>query len=212
MKRIAVRTLIAIIVPVAAGSIHAQQTLGSEEAPYWAIQAGGGFIAGISQLANAEQNRFQVSGSGPVFDAGIARMHKDGSPSFSVAFTRLAFDGNAKGVADEFAGNRYSGSTSLPGVLATKYFNFVHRRRFSMGVGLGAGIGPQLSVKYRTTYAGGGTAVRTWSPKELSVTPLFAATYRADVRLNRHLSIGPFAGIEDALPVFGATIRVALPR
>jgi hypothetical protein len=212
MNRIAVRSLMAIIVPLAAGSIHAQQTLGSEEAPYWAVQAGGGFIAGISQLANAEQNRFKISGSGPVFDVGIARMHEDGSPSFSIAFTRLAFDGSAQGVVDEFAGNRYSGNTSLPGVLATKYFNFVHRRRFSMGLGLGAGIGPQLAVKYRTTYADGTTAVRKWSPKELSVTPLFAVTYRADIRLSRHLSLGPFAGIEDALPVFGATVRLALPR
>jgi hypothetical protein len=200
------------IVIMLAGSLFGQQNIGSEETPYWAIQSGGGFIAGVSQLANSLQNRFKVSGSGPLFDVGITRMHQDGSPSFSVAFTRLAFDGHARGVADEFAGNTYSGSTSLPGVMATKYFNFMHRKRFSMGVGLGAGIGPQLTVHYRTTYGGGEIRQRKWSPNELPVTPLFAVTYRADIRLNRYLTIGPFAGVQDALPVFGATLRLALVR
>jgi hypothetical protein len=185
----------------------------SDENPYWALQSGGGLLVGVSSIANAAQDRFNVDGSGPLFDVGLARMHENGSPSFSFAFTRMSINVNATGVAGEFSGYKYQGSGSLPGFLATKYFSFIRRNRVSAGIGLGGGVGPQLSGTYKVTEADGTVLLdRKFSLKQLSATPLFAITFRSDFRITKQLSIGPYAGIEDGLPVLGGMVRFGLTR
>jgi hypothetical protein len=209
MKEIAGIVSAAVLVAAFAATANAQaQDVQSEERPYWALQSGGGYVVGISAIANALENQYTVDGSGPVFNFGLARMHANGAPSFSLAFTRLAFSGTATG---KDIPARFNGSGSLPGFLAMKYFSFVTRNRFSAGVGLGAGIGPQIKAQYSGTLDGV-TVKRTYVLKELSVSPLFAATFRADFRVAKQLTAGPYAGLEDGLPVIGGTIRFGLRR
>ena len=184
----------------------------TESRPYWGAETGGGFLTGISSIANAAQDKFKVNASGPLFDIGLARMHANGSPSYSFEFTRLSFSGNATGLSDLFAGNTYHGSASLPGFMATKYFSFITRSHFSAGVGLGAGVGPQLSANYSVTFPDGTVLSRKYTLNQLSATPLFAVTFRGEYLAPKHFSIGPYAGIVDGLPVIGAKLRVGFTR
>jgi hypothetical protein len=95
--------------------------------------------------------------------------------------------------------------------MATKYVNFVARRRFSIGMGFGAGIAPQLKLDYSKTQTVGTTTTtqnKQYVLTEVPVTPLFQIQFRGDIRVSRNVSIGPWGGFRNGLPVAGGAVRV----
>jgi hypothetical protein len=88
--------------------------------------------------------------------------------------------------------------------------NFVARRRFSAGLGFGIGVGPQFKAQYTRTLSVQGIPVseqKVYTLQELPVTPLFEFQIRGDVRLSRNLSVGPWVGIRNGIPVAGGVAR-----
>ena len=95
--------------------------------------------------------------------------------------------------------------------MATKYVNFVARRRFSIGMGFGAGIAPQLKLDYTKTQTVGTittTENKQYVVNQIPVTPLFQIQFRGDIRVSRNISVGPWGGFRNGLPTVGGGRRV----
>jgi hypothetical protein len=95
--------------------------------------------------------------------------------------------------------------------MATKYVNFVARPRFSIGMGFGAGVAPQLKVDYTKTQTVGTvttTQNKQYTLTEIPVTPLFQIQFRGDIRVSKNISVGPWGGFRNGLPVAGGAVRV----
>jgi len=82
------------------------------------------------------------------------------------------------------------------------------------GMSFGAGVAPQLQAKYNQTIGPNGFLAqqKTYTLKEIPVTPLFEVLFRGDIKVSRNVSIGPIAGLRSGFPVFGGTVRVHLPQ
>jgi len=181
--------------------------------PHWGMEGGFGFAFIPGSLTDAVQDRYSASLSGNTYSFGLVHFHGNGAPSYSLQFCRIALDGNAAELRSPNA--RYQGHAAVPGFLATKHFNFVSRRRFSFGVSTGAGLGPQLKADYTRSLVSNGVTTserKTYTLKELPVTPLFEFQIRGEVRLSRNLSAGPWVGIRNAIPLAGGVVRLHFPK
>jgi hypothetical protein len=185
---------------------------------YWGIEGGGGSVLFPRSLANSLQKSIAKAKdgvnstldnlTGPSFTTGIVRFHGDGSPSFSLDFIHYSL--NAKAT---YQGGpaQYQGDAAISGFMASKHKNFAARRRFSVGMSFGAGVAPQLKANYTKTENGVVQPQKTYTLKQVPVTPLFEVLFRGEVRVHRNISIGPFAGVQDLIPMIGATVRVHFP-
>jgi hypothetical protein len=84
-------------------------------------------------------------------------------------------DGTA---ANKISTASYTGNAKINGFMATKYVNFVARPRFSIGLGFGVGLAPQLKASYTTTSQVGTTMVsenKQYVLKELPVAPYLSS-------------------------------------
>lgn len=208
MKR---ATLIALF-PIAATLALAQSQSRSEKPrAYWGFEGGGGYSWVPQSLADQVQNRYTASLTGTSYSFGLDRFHANGAPSFTLQFIRFSLDAKA---VDQQTGIGYTGHVDVPGFMATKHVNFMTRPRFSFGMSFGAGVGPQLTANYQPINAppGVSTAEKTYTLKEIPVTPMFEILFRGDIRIQRHFSIGPYAGIRTGFPVVGGVLRVHFPR
>lgn len=196
-----------------AATVALAQSRSSSEAPkaYWGFEGGGGYSWVPQALADQVQNKYTATLTGTSYSFGLDRFHANGSPSFTLQFMRFSLDAKA---VDQQTGIAYSGHVDVPGFMATKHVNFMARQRFSFGMSFGAGVGPQLTANYQQT--SGPTGVpgpqKTYTLKEIPVTPMFEILFRGDIRIQRHLSIGPYAGIRTGFPVVGGVLRVHFPR
>jgi len=182
----------------------------AQDAPHWGAEADGGYGFLPNSLLQSLQNRYKASGSltGYDYSAGLVRFHANGSPSYSLDFSGTHLDGN---LTDSKSSATYNGSTSFNGFMATKYVNFVARRRFSIGMGFGAGIAPQLKLDYTKTQTVGTTTTVTskqYVVNQIPVTPLFQIQFRGDIRVSKNISIGPWGGFRNGLPAVGGALRV----
>ena len=182
----------------------------AQDAPHWGVETDGGFGFVPSSLFQSSQNRYKASGSlnGYDYSVGLVRFHANGAPSYSLDFSGTHFEGNA---TDSRSTATYNGSTTFNGFMATKYVNFVARRRFSIGMGFGAGIAPQLKLDYTKTQTVGTTTTivnKQYTVNEIPVTPLFQIQFRGDIRVSRNISVGPWGGFRNGLPTIGGVVRV----
>jgi hypothetical protein len=182
----------------------------AQDANHWGVEADGGVGIVPSSLFESSQNRYKTSGSlsGYVYSVGLVRFHANGAPSYSLDFSGTHVEGNA---TDTNTSATYKGSTNINGFMATKYVNFVARRRFSIGMGFGAGIAPQLKLDYSKTQTVGTTTTtvnKQYVVNQIPVTPLFQIEFRGDIRVSRNISIGPWGGFRNGLPAAGGAIRV----
>ena len=168
------------------------------------MEANGGVAIIPNSLTESAQNKYRASLSGYVYSFGVVRFHANGSPSYSLVYSGTTIDGDATDVRSNLS---YSGNANIDGFMATKYVNFVARPRFSIGLGFGAGIAPQLKADYSRTAPTAGQQ-KQYVLKEVPVTPLFEFQIRGEVRVLHNLSVGPFGGIRNGLPVAGGAVRV----
>jgi hypothetical protein len=182
----------------------------AQDGKHWGLEANGGVGIIPSSLFESSQDRYKASGnlSGYVYSVGLVRFHDNGAPSYSLAFSATLFEGT---VTDNSSLSTYKGQADINGFMATKYVNFVARPRFSIGMGFGAGIGPQLKVDYTKTITVGTTTVsqqKQYKLDQIPVTPLFDIQFRGDIRVSRNLSIGPWGGFRNGMPAAGGALRV----
>lgn len=203
------KTVFSVSILVAAAAVAQANDAESLKA-YWGFETGGAAVWVPGSLGNSIQNRYSASLSGASYNAGLVRFHGSGAPNFSLDF--LGFSVNAK-ATDLKTTYQYQGSAHVTGFMASKHASFVTRKRYSFGMSFGAGVAPQLQAKYSQT-SGPAALVqqKTYTLKELPVTPLFEVLFRGDIRVHRNLSIGPIAGLRSGLPVFGGVLRVHLPQ
>lgn len=201
------KTILIALLAIGAGTISAQ-SVSNSEAPksYWGLQGGGAYSWLPQQLADQAQNKYTATLNGMTYDVGLVRFHPSGAPSFSLEFVHFSLDAKA---SDNASGIGYSGHVDVPGFLATKYANFVVRRHFNFGMSFGGGVGPQLHANYQQTSNPTGTLAppKTYTLTQIPVTPLFQILFRADFRVHRNISIGPYAGISTFFPTVGGTVR-----
>ena len=181
----------------------------ADDGKHWGLEGGFGraFIPG--SLTEVAQDRYSASLSGNSYTLGLVKFHANGAPSYSLQFSRSTLEGQAAELRGVNA--RYQGSTAMSGFLATKHVNFVARRRFSIGMGFGAGIGPQLKADYSRSLILNGVPFserKTYTLEEVPVTPLFEFQIRGEVRVTRNLSAGPWVGMRNAIPLAGGVVRV----
>lgn len=196
-----------LAVPAAAGTPGRSDSL--EAGPHWGAEASFGRPWVPSSLAKAAQDRYTANANGIAYNFGLVRFHANGAPSFTLRFTRSTFDGSATELGGDTA--QYKGNATVSGFMATKHVSFLARRRWSFGMSFGGGVGPQFQAHYtRTVVANGSvsTTQRVYTLQDIPVTPLFEVLFRADVRLSRTLSVGPWAGMNTGIPVVGGALRV----
>jgi hypothetical protein len=182
----------------------------AQDGKHWGLEADGGIGIIPNSLFESSQDRYKASGnlSAYVYSVGLVRFHDNGAPSYSLAFSATHMEGSA---SDNQSLATYSGKANINGFMATKYVNFVARRRFSIGMGFGAGIAPQLKVDYTKTVTVGAvtqTQQKQYSLTEVPVTPLFQVQFRGDIRVSRNISIGPWGGFRNGLPAAGGAVRM----
>ncbi len=182
----------------------------AQDGKHWGLEADGGVGIIPTSLFESSQDRYRASGnlSGYVYSAGLVRFHANGAPSYSLAFSATHFEGTA---LDTRSSATYKGNANINGFMATKYVNFVARPRFSIGMGFGAGVAPQLKLDYTKTVTVGTTTTsqqKQYVLNEIPVTPLFQIQFRGDIRVSRNLSVGPWGGFRNGLPVVGGAVRV----
>ena len=179
--------------------------------PYWGFETGGAEVWVPSSLGNAIQNRYSATLSGETYSAGLVRFHGSGAPNFSLDFLGFSVNATATDLKTTY---QYQGSANVMGFLASKHASFVTRKRYSFGMSFGAGVAPQLQAKYNQTIGPAGFLAqgRTYTLKEIPVTPLFEVLFRADIRVSRNVSVGPIAGLRSGFPVFGGVLRVHFPQ
>jgi hypothetical protein len=183
------------------------RAFGQEESPHWGFEVNGGYLRSPTSLPEWFQDRYRASVTGVSYAVGLVRFHANGAPSFSLQFQQFRLDGRA--TEQRFPNRAYAGDARVPGFLATKHLNVFARSRGSAGFSLGAGVGPQFKASYRLEQPGASSGLeRTYTLKELPVTPLFQILVRGDIRILRQLSVGPFFGTRNGLLVGGATTRV----
>ena len=203
------KTVFSVSLLVAAAAI-AQATDAESPKAYWGLETGGAAVWVPGSLGNSIQNRYSATLSGVSYSAGLVRFHGSGAPNFSLDF--LGFSVNAK-ATDLKTTYQYQGSARVTGFMASKHASFVTRKRYSFGMSFGAGVAPQLQAKYSQTFGPAALVQqKTFTLKEIPVTPLFELLFRGDIRVHRNLSVGPIAGICSGLPVFGGMLRVHLPQ
>lgn len=202
------RKTILVMLLAAGGSTVWAQGGRDSEAPkaYWGLQGGGAYSWLPQQLADQAQNKYSATLNGMTYDVGLVRFHPNGAASFSLEFVHFSLDAKA---TDNTSGIGYSGHVDVPGFLATKYANFLVRRHFNFGMSFGGGVGPQLHANYQQTSSPTGVLAppKTYTLTQIPVTPLFQILFRADVRVHRNISIGPYAGISTFFPTVGGTVR-----
>jgi hypothetical protein len=195
---------------VVSGLIFAALPGLAQDTNHWGLEADGGFGIIPTSLFESSQDRYKAATnlSGYVYSAGLVRFHANGAPSYSLDFSATHFEGSA---TDTNTTATYKGSTTFNGFMATKYVNFVARRRFSIGMGFGAGIAPQLKLDYSKTQidrTGTLTTNKQYVLDQIPVTPVFQIQFRGDIRVSRSISIGPWGGFRNGLPAAGGAIRV----
>ena len=101
-----------------------------------------------------------------------------------------------------------TGSGLARGFMATKYINFVTRGRVSAGLAVGGGIGSLQASYTRSAVSSTGVAALSERHDYDYTIGLFEILGRADFRLNRFLTIGPFYGARNGFIGGGAAVRV----
>jgi len=179
--------------------------------PHFGIEAGGAYTHLPSSIADAFQDRYRGRVTGSTYTLGLTHFHGNGAPSYSLQVLIVTLDGEGR---DLRTSSLYTANGRIAGFLATKYATLFSRPRGSISLGFGAGVGPQFKANYRRTepYQGLTLEERTYTLKELPVTPLFQILLGGDIRLHRNLSIGPYAGLRNGLLVYGALLRLRFAK
>lgn len=205
------KTVFSIYLMAAVAAAIAQPNESESPRAYWGFETGGAAVWVPGSLGDSIQNRYSAALSGESYSAGLVRFHGSGAPNFSLDFMGFSVNAKATDLKTTF---QYQGSANVMGFMASKHASFVTRRRYSFGMSFGAGVAPQLQAKYNESFSPNGILAqqKTYTLKELPVTPLFEVLFRGDIRVNRNISVGPIAGIRSGLPVFGGVLRVHLPQ
>jgi hypothetical protein len=194
------------LVIVCCGLTSSSASAQEEGNPHFGFEAGVGYARLPNSIADTVQDRYRGEVTGWTYALGLTHFHGNGAPSYSLQLLLLRLDGEGR---DLRAGSLYTANARLAGFLATKYANIVSRSRGSIGFGFGAGVGPQFKATYRRTEPFQGVTLpeRTYTLKELPVTPLFQIVVAGDIRLHRNLSFGPYVGLRNGLLVYGGMFR-----
>lgn len=182
-----------------------------EGGPHFGFEAGVAYARLPDSIADTVQDRYRGEVTGWSYALGLTHFHENGAPSYSLQLLLFRLDGEGR---DLRSGSLYTANARLAGFLATKYANIVSRSRGSIGFGFGAGVGPQFKATYRRTEPFQGLTLpeRTYTLKELPVTPLFQVVLAGDIRLHRNLSLGPYVGLRNGLLVYGAMFRARFAK
>lgn len=200
MKRIVLfaMTVVLFVIPTA----YAQDATG-----HWGIQ---GDVARVNvpmsvvERIHALPEKPDISGT--AYSVGLVRFNKKGAPSYALQYSslRAAIEGTEQ--HGQFQ-RHISGAGSMRGFMATKYLNFVTRKRVSAGLAFGGGVG-ELKAHYIRSFV---------SPSDISfgaakqyehLVPLFEILARLDFRPVRHVTVGPFYGIRNGTLAAGIALRI----
>ena len=195
-------TIVLFVIPTA----NAQDATG-----HWGIQ---GDVARVNvpksivEKINALPERPDISGT--AYSVGIVRFNKKGAPSYALQYSSLR--AAIEGIQQQGQFQRHiSGGGSMRGFMATKYLNFVTRKRVSAGLAFGGGVGELNGHYVRSTIAP--DVVTFASVKQYKhIVPMFEMLARVDFRPERHLTIGPFYGIRNGTLAAGLALRIHFVR
>jgi hypothetical protein len=172
---------------------------------YWGLEGGGGRLWLVPSIAKAVEDEYELQVSGNTYQAGLVRFHPNGAPNFSLSFMR--FDASGTAIEKRSNPSRYSGNAAVSGVMATKHVSVFARERGGFGFSFGGGIGPQFKASYKGVSGSGIAVEKTYTLKEVPVTPMFEVLVRADIRVHRYVSVAPFVGLRNGFMAGGGMVR-----
>ena len=175
---------------------------------YWGLEGGGGRLWLVPSIAKAVEDEYELQVSGNTYQVGLVRFHPNGAPNFSLSFMR--FDASGTATEKRSSPARYSGNAAISGVMATKHVSVFARERGGFGFSFGGGIGPQFKASYKGVSRSGIAVEKTYTLKEVPVTPMFEVLVRADIRVHRYVSVVPFVGLRNGFMAGGGMVRFHL--
>ena len=144
--------------------------------------------------------------TGATYRAGLVRFNEKGAPSYAFQYSNLR--AGIEGTEQQGQVQRHvSGAGTMRGFMATKYLNFVTRKRVSAGLAFGGGVGEVKAHYVRSFISAGNISFGTAKQYE-HVVPLFEILARIDFRPERHITVGPFYGIRNGTLAAGVALRI----
>jgi hypothetical protein len=191
-----------IIVPFVIPTANAQDATG-----HWGIQGDAAWMSvpkSIIDKIHALPEKPDITGA--TYGVGIVRFNKNGAPSYALQYSnlRVSIDGTEQ--QSQFQ-RHISGAGSMRGFMATKYLNFVTRKKVCGGLAFGGGVG-ELKAHYVRSFVSP-SAISFGAAKQYEhVVPLFEILARLDFRPIRHVTVGPFYGIRNGTLAAGIAVRI----
>lgn len=177
---------------------------------HWGVQGDAAWVSvpkSIVEKIHALPEKPDISGIAE--SVGLVRFNKKGAPSYALQFSNLR--ASAEGTAQGQFQRHITGTGSIRGFMATKYVNFVTRKRLSAGLAFGGGVG-QLKAHYVRSFASPDTITFGAAKHYEHVIPMFEMLGRLDFRPVRHLTVGPFYGIRNGTLAAGLNLRIHFVR
>ena len=144
--------------------------------------------------------------SGTAYGVGLVRFNKKGAPSYALQFSNLR--ASIEGTERQGQFQRHiSGAGTMRGFMATKYLNFVTRKRVSAGLAFGGGVG-ELKAHYVRSFISLSNISFGAAKHYEHVVPFFEILARIDFRPERHVTVGPFYGIRNGTLAAGVAVRI----
>jgi hypothetical protein len=186
-------------------------TLAAQNAAHWGVQ--GDYFQG--SVPRAIVDKIKDLPERPAIDAksnnvGLVRFHEDGSPSWSLEFSRTQIT-LAGGLATGPVRQELRATAVVRGAMITKYLNFFSSRYVSGGLAFGGGAAQADASYYRYQVPPGSSVITERDTTQLAV-PVFQALAQLDIRPVRWISLSPFYGIRNGSLGAGGAIRIHLTR
>jgi hypothetical protein len=182
----------------------------AQDGAHWGIQGDyftGEVPRGIVELFDDDLPEIpKIEGKG--YSTGAVRFHANGSPNWSVEYTRTQFSMSGARTISGFT-QQIIGNGDIRGGMVTKFWNFLNTRFVSAGIATGGGVA-QTQVRYVRYQTPPGVFYdatnKDW------ITPTFQALVQADVRPVRWVSLSPFYGMRNGVLGFGGAVRIHFTR
>lgn len=186
-------------------------SLAAQDTGHWGLEAdsfAGAVPKGIVELVSDLPEQPEITAQ--AFNVGLVRFRSDGSPAWSVDFsrTRMTIAGELQtGPARQVL----RGNAVVLGAMVVRHLNFFSHSRISAGLAFGGGIG-QVDASYYRYVSPPGPSVITDRDSTQRIVPVFQTVLEADFRPARWVSLSPFYGLRNGALGAGVAIRFHLTR
>jgi hypothetical protein len=177
---------------------------------HWGVQGDAAWVSvpkSIVEKIHALPEKPDVSGFNE--SVGLVRFNKKAAPSYAFQFSNLR--ASIEGTQLSQFQRRITGAGTIRGFMATKYLNFVTRKRVSAGLAFGGGVG-QLNAHYVRSTIVPNTVMFASLKQYQHIVPTFEMLARVDFQPERHLTVGPFYGIRNGTLAAGLALRIHFVR